>query len=169
MWNEEDHPRDEQGKFTNGGAKEWRQNTPYEEIVNDADVNETGPEDISALLGVEYKGYKGRQAIDKLLDEKNGHIKGAFFRKDIGSIDLLWGNGDLGLQHIIERRCSQGIEIGSFLDDLTNVIESGLFRRKNNRGNFEFMLNQKIAIVSPELKGNSLVFLLTAFKTHSKK
>ena len=34
MWNEEDHPRDEQGRFTNGGAKEWRQNTPYEEIMN---------------------------------------------------------------------------------------------------------------------------------------
>lgn len=31
-WDESKHPRDEDGKFTDGGAKEYRQNTDYKEI-----------------------------------------------------------------------------------------------------------------------------------------
>ncbi len=59
-------------------------------------------QDISKLLGKEYKGFKGQDAINKLLAEKQGHIKAAFTRSDIGDIDLLWGNDDIGLQHIIK-------------------------------------------------------------------
>lgn len=170
MWKEEEHPRDEAGKFTNSGAKEYRQNTSYEDIsMESKDKLSIEQEDISPILGVEYKGYKGQSAVEKLLEEKQGYIRGAFVREDIGEIDLLWGNSDLGLQHIIERRSSQGISIDSFLQDISNVVQNGRFRKKNNRGNFEFMLNDKIAVVSPELKGNKLTFLLTAFKTHSKK
>lgn len=124
---------------------------------------------IDGLLGEEFKGYKGQAAIDKLLQEKRGYVKGAFHRDDIGDIDLLWGNDNLGLQHIVRRRQDQGIDAGNFLQDITDVIQSGNFRKKNDRGNFEFMKNGKIAVISPELWGNKITFLLTAFKTHSKK
>lgn len=33
-FDESKHPRDEQGKFTSGGAKEYRQNTPYEQLMS---------------------------------------------------------------------------------------------------------------------------------------
>ncbi len=120
-------------------------------------------------MGEEFKNVKGQAAIDKLLKEKRGHIKGAFHRDDIGDIDLLWGDDDLGLKHILRRRREQGIEINQFLKDLSQVIEKGTFRKKNKKGNFEFFHNGKIAVVSPELWGQKITFLLTAFKTHSKK
>lgn len=139
------------------------------EDSNESDLAEPSEEELTNILGKEYKGYKGQAAIDKLMQEKQGHIKGAFHRDDIGDIDLLWGNDYLGLRHIILHREEQGINASEFLKDLAEVIESGNFRKKNNRGNFEFMHNGKVAVISPELQKNKITFLLTAFKTHSKK
>ena len=47
--------------------------------------------ELTTLLGEEFKGYKGQEAVNKLLQEKRGHVKGAFHREDMGDIDLLWG------------------------------------------------------------------------------
>lgn len=121
-------------------------------------------EDISSLLGREYKGYKGQAAVNKLMKEKRRHIKGAFYRDDIGDIDLLWGNDTLGLQHIILRREEQGINVNQFLQNISDVVEKGHFKKKNNRGNFEFWYDGKLAVIAPEYHGNKITYLLTAYK-----
>ena len=123
------------------------------------------PEDITELLGEEFKGVKGQQAVDKLMQEKRGHVKGAFHREDIGDIDLIWGDDTCGLQHILSRREEQGINAREFVQDLAEVVEKGQYRRRNDRGNFEFLHGRKMAVISPELRGNKLTFLVTAFKT----
>lgn len=182
MFDERKHPRDDRGRFTeklkqaeriydSSYASGVRNNRSVgERVYNPTLTMKLSEEDFeNDILGVEFKGYKGQAAVDKLLVEKKGHIKNAFYREDIGNIDLLWGNEDLGLQHIIERRSSQGIPVEEFLQDISTVIQNGRFRKENDRGNFEVMLNNKIAVIAPELKGNKLTFLLTAFKTHSKK
>lgn len=102
---------------------------PTESQKDNEDQQEKSPS-IDEFLGEEFKGYKGQKAIDKLLKEKRGHIKGAFHRDDIGDIDLLWGNDDLGLQHIVKRRKEQGIDSENFLQDISSVIENGNFRKK---------------------------------------
>ena len=123
------------------------------------------PEDITKLLGEEFKGVKGQQAVDKLMQEKRGHVKGAFHREDIGDIDLIWGDDTCGLQHILSRREEQAINAREFVQDLADVVEKGQYRRRNDRGNFEFLHGRKMAVISPELRGNKLTFLVTAFKT----
>lgn len=122
-------------------------------------------EELDALLGEEFKGVKGQAAIDKLLKEKRGHVKGAFHRDDIGDIDLLWGNDYLGLKHIIQQREKQGISVADFTHDLSNVIEKGQYHQKSERGNFEFIHNGKMVVVAPEYHGNKITFVLTAYKT----
>lgn len=141
--------------------------------VDDINLQERISEKKQAILrelfGKEYTGYKGQAAIDKLIKERQGHIKGAFHRDDIGDIDLLWGNDKLGLQHIIRQREKQGINVTDFVKDLANVIENGDYRKKNDRGNIEIMYKGKVAVIALEYKGNKITYLLTAFKTHSKK
>lgn len=127
------------------------------------------PRNVSALLGEEFKGVKGQDAINKLLREKQGHVKGAFHREDIGDIDLIWGDDTCGLQHILKRREEQGINAQEFVKDLAEVVEKGSYRKQNKRGNYELLYNGKMAIVSPELQGNKMTFLVTAFKTTIKK
>ncbi len=166
MFKEDEHPRDNDGNFTESGGNK----NGYDSRDDLGNVrNAIEQKSFGELLGQEFKGFKGQSAIDKLMLEKKGHIKGAFYRDDIGNIDLLWGNDAIGLQHIIKQREAQGINILEFVGDLANVIENGRFRKTNSRGNFEIMYNGKIAVVAPEFKGDKITFLLTAFKTHSKK
>ncbi|HFC8547604.1 TPA: hypothetical protein ACFRG8_001746 [Neisseria lactamica] len=149
-WDESKHPRAENGRFGGGGS------------------SQNNAADISGFLGTEYQG-KGQAAIQKLRQEKNGYIKGAFHRSDIGDIALVLGNDDVGLKHIIKRREEQGIDVDLFLEDIDEVIEKGNIQKSQETGNFEIWHNKKMAVISPEFKGNQLMFLLTAFKSRKQK
>ena len=167
---ESDVVRDDYGRFAEQGGDSGAEKKRLAEIVGE---NEKSPEDITELLGKEFKGYKGQAAVDKLLAEKNGHIKGAFSRSDIGEIDLLWGNGDVGLQHIIKERGKQGIDATTFISTLADTIESGELRKTLRRDketgllytSYEIIKNRQVAVVQPEFKGNKFNFVVTAFKT----
>ncbi|WP_459177835.1 putative barnase/colicin E5 family endoribonuclease, partial [Helicobacter baculiformis] len=45
-------------------------------------------------FGEHFKEFelKGAQAVAKLLEEQRGQVAGAFYREDLGYIDLVWGN-----------------------------------------------------------------------------
>ena len=120
--------------------------------------------DVDKLYGEEFKGYKGQAAIEKLLKEQRGHVKGAFHRDDMGDIDLVWGGDTAGLQHIITQRERDGIDLKVFLGGLSEVVEKGRFMKKNGNGTFEFWYEGKMAVITPEYHGQSVTFLLTAYK-----
>ena len=137
MFDEKKHPRDNKGRFTfkdyvgmdikelkSITQKEYRQNTKYEQIVyptiykkiDDLDEEEMTEQERAKdkFFGVEYVGYKGAEAIEKLLKEKKGHIKAAFHRPEIGDITLVWGDENGGLLHaIIERDKMKADGIGT--------------------------------------------------------
>lgn len=101
MWDEDKHPRDNSGKFTDkqgstGYSKEQLSKARNNLKIRIAEYKQSEKEKqisskLDNLLGKEYVGVKGQAAIDKLMQEKQGHVKGAFHREDIGDIDLLWG------------------------------------------------------------------------------
>ncbi|WP_441742597.1 DUF3519 domain-containing protein [Helicobacter pylori] len=59
--------------------------------------------------GPNYSEFKddGLGAINKLLETKKGFVAGAFHKEGLGDIDLVWGNKDYGLGHILKRREKQ--------------------------------------------------------------
>ncbi|WQV65262.1 DUF3519 domain-containing protein [Helicobacter pylori] len=59
--------------------------------------------------GPNYSEFKndGLGAINKLLETKKGFVAGAFYKEGLGDIDLVWGNKDYGLEHILKRREKQ--------------------------------------------------------------
>lgn len=125
---------------------------------------EKNPEDISGLWGKEHKGVKGDDAIRLLMKEQNGHVKAAFHRDDIGDIDLIWGNDDIGLKHIIRQRSSESQEnLERVLGSLTNTIEKGQLI-VNPKGNFEIWHDGNMAVVYPEFKNNNVTFVCTAYR-----
>ncbi len=137
------------------------------EAAKETNSEQAGPQNINELLGPEYVGYKGQKALEKLLKERKGHIKAAFTREGLGDIDLIWGDDTVGLAHIIKQRQKQNIDVAEFFSDLGDVIENGRIS-KGREGKFEILHNGKLAVISPELRGNKLSFLLTAFKTRKK-
>lgn len=146
-WDANKHPRDKEGKFGSGGEK--------------SDVS-TSKQEISDFLGKEFTGIKGQAAVDKLMQEKQGHVKGAFTRKDIGDIDLIWGNEGMGLAHIVKRRKETNQPLGKLLSSLTDVIEKGELTIQDNQ-RFALRYKGKTAIIEPKIKNNKLTFLFTAY------
>ncbi len=146
-WEESKHKRDKDGKF----AKQ-------------SGISGKGSAKIADILGKEYTGVKGQAAVDLLMKEKQGYVKDAFIRKDIGGISLIWGNDDMGLQHIIKRRKETKQPLGKLLSSLTEVIEKGelTFAKK---GRFEINFKQKKAIIEPKMNGEEFQFVFTAYHT----
>lgn len=122
---------------------------------------------LKEFLGREYTGVKGQAAVEKLLQEKQGHVKGAFTRKDIGDIDLVWGDEYQGLAHLIKSRTEKNpYKAEEILNHLTEVIEKGVLRRGKS-GNFEIWHNGIMAIVRPDYYGKDIRFILTGYKQRS--
>ncbi|WP_231178108.1 DUF3519 domain-containing protein, partial [Helicobacter pylori] len=71
-------------------------------------------------FGTNYPEFalKPKEALEKLLQEKNGQVAGAAFRDDLGGIDFVWGTPKTkdsvgyGLAHILERREQQALSDG---------------------------------------------------------
>lgn len=156
---ESDHPRDDDGKFSSGSGGE-NEESPPEDL-------ESYSGQTKSLMGVEHKGVSGKEAINKLLQEESGYVKNAFVREDLGGITLLWGNDGLGLKHIIKRRKEDGIDVDTFLNELSDVVEKGKLDN-GKKGRLEIVHEGKKAIVSPRIFNDKLTFLFTAFEIYKK-
>lgn len=161
-WDESKHPRKDNGQF--GTGSEAKSNP--EDKSNSVKPNQ--PKPLKEFLGKEYTGVKGRAAVEKLLQEKQGHVKAAFTREDIGDIDLVWGNKNIGLLHIIRRREKQHIDIDKFLSVLPDVIEKGNLT-PGKRARLEINYNGKTAVILPEYDGEKIKLVLTAFENLGQK
>ena len=119
------------------------------------------------LMGKEFTGVKGQSAIDKLLSEKQGHVKEAFYRDDVGGIDLFWGDDSAGLCHILKEREKRGISGKKFIEGLADVIEKGVAFSGKDSNRLNVAYKGKVAVIAFELRGTETTALLTAF--HTKK
>ncbi len=71
-------------------------------------------------FGTNYPEFalKPKEALEKLLQEKNGQVVGAAYREDLGGIDFVWGTPKTkdsvgyGLVHVLERREQQALSLG---------------------------------------------------------
>ncbi|WP_088296760.1 DUF3519 domain-containing protein, partial [Helicobacter pylori] len=87
-------------------------------------------------FGTNYPEFalKPKEALEKLLQEKNGQVAGAAFRDDLGGIDFVWGmpktkdSVGYGLAHIIERReqraLSDGLSEAEAKEYALNIVKS---------------------------------------------
>ncbi|WP_258443274.1 DUF3519 domain-containing protein [Helicobacter sp. 16-1353] len=99
--------------------------------------------------------HDGANAIKKLLNEKQGQVSGAFYRQELGDIDLVWGDSSKGIQHILERRKSDYVKQGfseseaiskanEFIESLPQIVESGVLKMGESRA---FIRNSDNSVV----------------------
>ncbi|WRD80529.1 DUF3519 domain-containing protein [Helicobacter pylori] len=101
--------------------------------------------------GHNYSEFKndGLGAINKLLETKKGFVAGAFYKEGLGDIDLVWGNKDYGLEHILKRREDQALNNGineqqakeyalNIVKTIPEVIEKGVKVERNGRIAIEY-------------------------------
>ncbi|ECL1829759.1 hypothetical protein FSM15_00850 [Campylobacter jejuni] len=125
-------------------------------------------------FGENYTEYyhDGKGALQKLLIEKQGQVAGAFHRKDLGDIDLVWGDGNFGLSHIVNRREEDFIKQGlnkieaknkalNFIKEIENIINNGNVKKGNNRA-FIDIKNSRV-MVALDYKGKDKKWIITAY------
>ncbi|MGL2898300.1 DUF3519 domain-containing protein, partial [Helicobacter pylori] len=102
-------------------------------------------------FGTNYPEFalKPKEALEKLLQERNGQVAGAAYREDLGGIDFVWGNKDYGLEHILKHREEQAIAKGlneaeakeyalNVVKTIPEVIDKGVKVEQNGRVAIEY-------------------------------
>ncbi|MGL2612548.1 DUF3519 domain-containing protein, partial [Helicobacter pylori] len=123
---------------------------------------------------------KPKEALEKLLQEKNGQVAGAAYREDLGGIDFVWGNKDYGLEHILEKRKKQYKRLGltneqakertnELIKEIPNIIQKGL-KEEDKPGYAVIILNNSKVVLSKFKGDNELKnhYMITSFESDDK-
>ena len=87
--------------------------------IEDAEPIGTG------VFGNIYNQFKGKvkEAFNFLMHHKSGDLLGVFHRDDVGDIDLVWGDENMGLAHILGKHVGEGKDFET-PDDAVSMIEN---------------------------------------------
>ncbi|GAA8787520.1 DUF3519 domain-containing protein [Helicobacter pylori] len=139
-------------------------------------------------FGTNYPEFalKPKEALEKLLQEKNGQVAGAAFRDDLGGIDFVWGtpktkdSNGYGLAHILEKREKQYQKLGltseqakertdELLKEIPNILQKG-FKEEDRPGYAVITLNNSKVILSKFKGDNELKnhYMITSFERDEK-
>ncbi|WP_422387771.1 DUF3519 domain-containing protein [Helicobacter pylori] len=129
---------------------------------------------------------KPKEALEKLLQEKNGQVAGAAYRDDLGGIDFVWGtpktkdSNGYGLAHILEKREKQYQKLGlnaeqikertnELLKEIPNILQKG-FKEEDMPGYAAIVLNNSKVILSKFKGDNELKnhYMITSFEMDEK-
>lgn len=122
--------------------------------------------------GIAYRKQSGKpaEAIEKLLQEKQGFVPKAFRKEGIGDVDLVWGKQNYqtgqgyGLEHIIDGRNRKNkVDGENFVRGLPETFENGIKTNSIEHPEKLYLedLNNKIAIPQ-DYHGKPRNWVLTA-------
>ncbi|EAH7072481.1 hypothetical protein EKP33_04425 [Campylobacter upsaliensis] len=142
----------------------------FDEVIRQENKPSVKPLD---EFGVNFEGFKGKEAVDKLLSEKRGQVRGAFYKEGLGEIDLVWGDSKKGLSHILERRKEDFIKQGldenealeralEFVKKIPQIIEQGEVKVGVNRAFVDTKDDR--ALIALDYKGKDKKWVITAYK-----
>lgn len=126
-------------------------------------------------FGTDFKEFyhKGSEAVKHLLEQKQGQVKGAFYREDLGDIDLVWGEVTdakkhigYGLAHILDKH---GGEFKDLENELSEIIEKGKVL-KDEKGRLRIKYQNKYLIgIKDNWEGKKTNnWVVTAYKISKK-
>ncbi|RKV56285.1 hypothetical protein DD775_02415 [Helicobacter pylori] len=139
-------------------------------------------------FGTNYPEFalKPKEALEKLLQERNGQVAGAAYREDLGGIDFVWGTPKTkesvgyGLAHIIESREKQYKKLGltpeqakertnELIKEIPNIIQKGL-KEEDRLGYVAIILNNSKVVLSKFKGDNELKnhYMITSFEVDDK-
>nr|WP_183004612.1 DUF3519 domain-containing protein [Helicobacter pylori] len=138
--------------------------------------------DTPSEWGENYSEFKGDGlgAINKLLETKKGFVAGAFYKEGLGDIDLVWGNKDYGLEHILEKRKKQYKRLGltneqakertnELLKEIPTIIQKGL--KEEDKPGYAVIILNNLKVVLSKFKGDNELknhYMITSFEVDDK-
>ncbi|EFO9300607.1 DUF3519 domain-containing protein, partial [Campylobacter upsaliensis] len=137
-----------------------------QEANNLKDILEAEEKPLKDEFGVNFEGFKGKEAIEKLLEEQRGQVKGAFYKEGLGEIDLVWGDKNYGLEHILNKH---GGEFKNLARELSEAVENGKIV-KDDKGRLRLEYENKIVGIKDNWKGEKTAhWVVTAYVKKEKE
>lgn len=134
--------------------------------------NETGP------FGTIYSQFKDnpKAAIKHLMKVKQGECPQALYRKDIGYIDIVWGENDpktnkgFGLKHIVEKHGESIKALGFNIEEFIPIVVryGELSVKKSDEKKIILESRAFRIVVQKKWNEKTKIFLLTAFDLRKK-
>ncbi|HEF3562009.1 TPA: hypothetical protein R9129_000297 [Campylobacter upsaliensis] len=124
------------------------------------------PSSLKEDFGENFAGYKGKEAIEKLLEEQRGQVRGAFYKEGLGEIDLVWGDENFGLRHILNKH---GGGFKNLARELSEAVENGKIV-KDDKGRLRLEYENKIVGIKDNWKGEKTAhWVVTAYVKKEKE
>lgn len=106
-------------------------------------------------FGRNYLKYSGKpkEAIEFLLKNESGQVKNAWERKDVGKIDIVYGNDNKGLKHIVKRHIEEQNDFISqedMAEKISDVLKNGSLSQ-TKKGRLLLEKDGYIAILNKEI------------------
>ncbi|EAK9972075.1 DUF3519 domain-containing protein, partial [Campylobacter upsaliensis] len=137
-----------------------------QEANNLKDILEAEEKPLKDEFGINFEGFKGKEAIEKLLEEQRGQVKGAFYKEGLGEIDLVWGDKNYGLEHILNKH---GGEFKNLARELSEAVENGKIV-KDDKGRLRLEYENKIVGIKDNWKGEKTAhWVVTAYVKKEKE
>ncbi|EOD4832303.1 hypothetical protein ACJU1S_001501, partial [Campylobacter upsaliensis] len=158
--------REEQARIKEEERKRAEEIYQAQEANNLKDILEAEEKPLKDEFGVNFEGFKGKEAIEKLLEEQRGQVKGAFYKEGLGEIDLVWGDKNYGLEHILNKH---GGEFESLARELSEAVENGKIV-KDDKGRLRLEYENKIVGIKDNWKGEKTAhWVVTAYVKKEKE
>ena len=114
-------------------------------------------------FGKNYAEYynDGKNAIQKLLSEKQGQVAGAFYKEGLGEITLAWGDEKKGLAHIIQKHTDLDLNL------IPQIVKKGNIKKTYN--GFNILTDDYIVGINQGFSENNKkisddLWIVTSFK-----
>ena len=109
-----------------------------------------------------------KEAIDKLLEQKQGFVPKATKKKGIGDIDFVWGKGKkngYGISHVVDQRNADGLNGEQFSQQIPDIISKGKIENISNQPSIDFIrAGDDSVLVKKVWDDKSRNWVVTAFK-----
>ncbi|EDP6868566.1 hypothetical protein HRB47_001415, partial [Campylobacter upsaliensis] len=158
--------REEQARIKEEERKRAEEIYQAQEANNLKDILEAEEKPLKDEFGINFEGFKGKEAINKLLEEKRGQVRGAFYKEGLGEIDLVWGDKNYGLEHILNKH---GGEFKNLARELSEAVENGKIV-KDDKGRLRLEYENKIVGIKDNWKGEKTAhWVVTAYVKKEKE
>lgn len=114
-------------------------NVPFQQLIGYTSEPDAIPQDVLFFeedvpfafgpLGNVYSSFKGKpkEAFWFLINRQEGDVRAVFTRDDIGDIDLVWGDENCGVRHILVKHINEKDfpTVNQMIEAVTNIILHG--------------------------------------------
>ena len=129
-------------------------------------AKQTKTQPTTGEFGPVYTQFEGKpkEAIKHLKKVQNGECVKALYREETGYVDIVWGNDEMGLCHIINEHKDKFKELGFEVEDFIPIVFAfGKFTESKTENKIRLVGEEFMLIVKTKWNDKDKRFVMSTF------